>query len=58
MWLRNRRWLFVSVVIVIAALLAACGESESPTKVEPALVEEVEGSEFNRVVLAQLSRRT
>jgi multidrug efflux pump subunit AcrA (membrane-fusion protein) len=53
MWLKNKRWMFVLLMLIVAVQLTACGETESPPKVEPALVEEVEGSEFNRVILTE-----
>jgi hypothetical protein len=48
-----KRLLVIIVLTVIALQLAACGADESPAKEEPAYVEEVEGSEFNRVTLTQ-----
>lgn len=53
MWLRNKRWLFGLLILIVAVQLAACGETENPPKEEPAHVEEVEGSEFNRVTLTE-----
>ena len=41
--------LVIVILIVVALQLAACGAEEGPTKIEPAHVEEVEGSEFNLV---------
>ena len=50
MRLRNKLWI-LGLFIIISTILAACSEAESPPQEEPALVEEVEGSEFNRVIL-------
>lgn len=44
----------VMILLVLAVLqLAACGGSEEVEKVEPAIVEAIEGSEFNRVILTE-----
>jgi hypothetical protein len=48
-----RRSLVIIVLIVVAIQLAACGAEEDPAKIEPAHVEEVEGSEFNLVTLTE-----
>ncbi|MGB3712968.1 MAG: hypothetical protein WA996_00915 [Candidatus Promineifilaceae bacterium] len=53
MWLRNKRWLIGLLILIVAVQLAACGETENPPIEEPAHVEEVEGSEFNRVTLTE-----
>ena len=45
--------LVIVILIVVALQLAACGAEEGPTKIEPAHVEEVEGSEFNLVTLTE-----
>ena len=41
------------LLILSVALLAACSTDEGSTKVEPAHVEKVEGSEFNKVTLTE-----
>ena len=44
----------VMILLMLAvALLAACSTEEGSTKEEPAYIEEVEGSEFNRVTLTE-----
>ena len=48
-----KRSLLIIVLVVVALQLAACGADEQPEKVEPALVEPVEGSEFNLVTLTE-----
>lgn len=50
----NQRWLLVALLLA-GLLLAACAQAatETPAKVEPALVEAIEGSELNRVVLTE-----
>jgi hypothetical protein len=50
---QSKLWMVV-ILIVAVALLSACGGStEVPDKVEPALVELIPGTEFNRVVLTE-----
>lgn len=51
----STRWLVVILVIVSALQVAACTRATGGTsvKVEPALVEPIEGSEFQRVVLTE-----
>jgi len=48
-----KRSLVVILSILAVLLLAACGGSDESAKVEPALVEAIEGSEFNRVTLTE-----
>ena len=48
-----KRLLVIVVLVVIALHLTACGAEEGSTKIEPAHVEEVEGSEFNLVTLTE-----
>ena len=48
-----KRSLVVILSILAVLLLAACGRSDESAKVEPALVEAIEGSEFNRVTLTE-----
>ncbi len=48
-----KRSLVLILLILVAVLLAACSEEEKPEKIEPAQVEAVEGSEFNRVTLTE-----
>ena len=48
-----KRLLVIVVLLVVALQLAACGADEGPEKIEPAHVEEVEGSEFNLVTLTE-----
>jgi hypothetical protein len=44
----------ILILLILAVfLLVACGADEEPEKVEPARVEEIEGSEFNRVILTE-----
>ena len=53
MWHRVSRWTVVILLIFAALLLAACGASENMTKEEPVIVEPIEGTELNRVVLTE-----
>ncbi|HSG19084.1 MAG TPA: hypothetical protein VLE70_22520 [Anaerolineae bacterium] len=48
-----KRLLVIVVFIVVVLQLAACGADEGPDKIEPAHVEEIEGSEFNLVTLTE-----
>lgn len=49
----SNRW-FIVVLLVVAVLLAACGgQAETTSGVEPAQVEPIAGTEFNRVVLTE-----
>jgi hypothetical protein len=48
-----KRSLVVILSLLAVLLLAACGGSDESAKVEPALVEEIDGSEFNRVILTE-----
>ena len=50
---QNNRWLVVVVMLTAVLLLAACGSTETPAKIEPAVVEPIAGTEFNRVVLTE-----
>lgn len=51
----SKRWTGMMLLILAALLLAACGgdSTNSEAKVEPATVEEIEGSELNRVTLTE-----
>jgi hypothetical protein len=52
----RNRWIAVVVGLIVAGLqLAACGQSPAaaPAKIQPATVEKIDGSEFNRVVLTE-----
>jgi hypothetical protein len=48
-----KRWMILSLLILAVLSLAACGVSEETAKEEPYHLEEVEGSEFNRVILTE-----
>jgi hypothetical protein len=48
-----KRSLVLILLILTAVLLVACGEEEKPVKIEPVQIEEVEGSEFNHVILTE-----
>jgi hypothetical protein len=53
---RRNRWIvLVGMLIIAGVLLGACGQTSSVTagKVQPAKVEKIEGTEFNRVVLTE-----
>jgi hypothetical protein len=53
---RSYRWMVMVVALIIAALpLAACGQTSATTttKIQPAKVEKIDGSQFNRVVLTE-----
>ena len=49
----RNHWLVVLLMLMAVFLLAACGGAEAPTKIEPAQVEPIAGTEFNRVVLTE-----
>jgi hypothetical protein len=49
----SNRWLIVILLIAIALLSACGGSAEAVSKVEPAQLEAIEGTEFNRVVLTE-----
>ena len=50
----TNRWMLVLLLILVALTLGACSDSEkSSDYIEPAYVEPVEGSEFQRVVLTE-----
>jgi outer membrane lipoprotein-sorting protein len=49
-----KRSLVAMILIVAALLLVACGQGdEAAVEEEPAIVEEISGSDFNRVILTQ-----
>jgi hypothetical protein len=50
----NNRWMLVALMIAALAL-AACGQTPAATatKIQPAAVEKIAGSDFNRVVLTE-----
>ena len=62
MWHRNR-WMIAVLIITAALTLTACGAqtswtSESSASSQPARVERIAGTDFNRVILsAQASKR-
>jgi hypothetical protein len=50
------RWMLVIVLILAALNVAACAETKAanaPSKIEPAQVEKIEGTELNRVTLTE-----
>jgi hypothetical protein len=52
--IKIKRWMIVTLMILAVLPLAACGGSgETVEKEEPALVEEIPGSEFNSVTLTE-----
>jgi hypothetical protein len=54
--LQRNRWAVVVGILIIASLqLAACGQTAGVTasKIQPAKVEKIEGTELNRVVLTE-----
>jgi len=48
-----KRPLALTLLLVTIVLLASCSVEEEPSKAEPAVLEKVEGSEFNRVTLTE-----
>jgi hypothetical protein len=50
----NNRWMLVTLIIAALAL-AACGQTPAATatKIQPAAVDKIAGSDFNRVVLTE-----
>jgi hypothetical protein len=50
----KNRWFVVVLLIFVALLSAGCSESSAAApKIEPALVEPIEGTELNRVTLTE-----
>ena len=50
----SNRWIVVCVLLIAVALLAACGgPAEGESKVGPAQLEPIAGTEWNRVVLTE-----
>ena len=51
----SKRWLMVVLLVLAALPLSACSESTvgAATKIQPALVEKIEGTEFNRLTLTE-----
>jgi hypothetical protein len=47
------RIMVVALILMGVLLLAGCGNNSHPSKVEPAHVEEIPGSEFKRVILTE-----
>ena len=49
------RWMVMVLLILAALQLAACSQASAVTasKVQPAQVEKIEGTEFNRVILTE-----
>jgi multidrug efflux pump subunit AcrA (membrane-fusion protein) len=50
------RWLVVILLILAALHLAACSQTQAadaPSKIEPAQVEQIEGTELNRLTLTE-----
>jgi hypothetical protein len=45
------RWIVTALAVALLSLLGACGGSSETTSDEPAVVEEIEGSELSRVTL-------
>ncbi len=45
------RWIVTALIVASLPLLAACGGSSETASDEPAVVEEIEGSELSRVTL-------
>lgn len=53
-YIKIKRWMIVTLMILAVLPLAACGGSgETVEKEEPALVEEIPGSEFSSVTLTE-----
>jgi hypothetical protein len=50
----NKRWMLVALILA-SLQLSACGQTQSmaATKIQPAKVEKIEGSDFNRVTLTE-----
>lgn len=49
----NNRWIMIVLLIPAALFLAACGQTAGAEAAKPAHLEEIEGSEFKRVVLTE-----
>ncbi len=47
------QFMAVALIVITVPVLAGCGNSEVPSKVEPARVEEIPGSELKRVVITE-----
>ena len=50
---QNNRWLVLVMLLTAVLWLTACGGEEGPTKIEPAQLEPVAGTDFNRVTLTE-----
>lgn len=48
---RSFYWLYVVGLIIVLLQLGACREAEKPATEEPARIEDVAGTEFDRVIL-------
>jgi hypothetical protein len=50
----NKRWMLVALIFA-GLQLSACGQTQSvaATKIQPAKVEKIDGSDFNRVILTE-----
>jgi hypothetical protein len=51
--IQSNRWVIAILMLMSVFILTACGGTEAPTKIEPASVEPIAGTEFNRVVLTE-----
>lgn len=51
----SNRWMIVIVLLIAAGLLSACAATSAgeTTKIEPAHIEPIAGTEFNRVTLTE-----
>jgi hypothetical protein len=47
------RWIIVVLTLIGLSLTACTSKSESPKKVEPATLEEIDGTDFKRVILTE-----
>lgn len=50
---QSNRWLVVLLMLMGVFLLTACGGADPYVKIEPASVEPIAGTEYNRVVLTE-----
>ena len=47
------RWIVILLILIGMSLTACTSKSESPKKVEPATLEEIDGTDFKRVILTE-----
>jgi hypothetical protein len=49
----NQRWIIIVLLILAALALVACGGTAAATSEQPAQIEAIEGSKFDRLILTE-----